>query len=286
MANYDAYEEEFGQENPSSLEESLVEALDSNVQLSINQVVAKALGPLTSHLKGFARQQGWLPSIAAPAETPSQPAKPSKAKAKTKKWPHSEAFERLSATVLEEHGYSNSRAQEATSDNSEWAGSDSSQEVSDSDWEDKPGPSKRKRSDHGSSHQAPLKLLTFDPTEIVHPRSTNWTPLSEVASYVQSHLRQSSNLFLALKVLPKFLVLPRKEVNTVEKGPFHLNITQLTDTDDDMEFDDMDDDDTQDFDDLWQGPLEKRSKISLSDSDLSANNNNFTILDGLGEPTF
>ncbi|KAJ1211140.1 hypothetical protein NDU88_006501 [Pleurodeles waltl] len=185
MANYDAYEEEFGHENPSSLEESLVEALDSNVQLSINKAVAKALGPLTSHLKGFARQQGWLPSIAAPAETPSQPAKPSKAKAKTKKWPHSEALERLSATVLEEHGYSNSRAQEATSDNSEWAGSDSSQEVSDSDWEDKPSPSKRKHSDQGSSPQAPLKLLTFDPTEIVHPRSANWTPLPEVASYVQ-----------------------------------------------------------------------------------------------------
>ncbi|KAJ1147089.1 hypothetical protein NDU88_013336 [Pleurodeles waltl] len=158
MANYDAYEEEFGQENPSSLEESLVEALDSNVQLSINKAVAKALGPLTSHLKGFARQQGWLPSIAAPAETPSQPAKPSKAKAKTKKWPHSEAFERLSATVLEEHGCSNSRTQEATSDNSEWAGSDSSQEVSDSDREDKPGPSKRKRSDQGSS---PRRLSNY-----------------------------------------------------------------------------------------------------------------------------
>ncbi|KAJ1193306.1 hypothetical protein NDU88_002605 [Pleurodeles waltl] len=203
MANYDTYDEEFGQENPSSLEESLVEALDSNVQLSINKAVAKALGPLTSHLKGFACQQGWLPSIAAPAETPSQPAKPSKAKAKTKKWPHSEAFERLSATVLEEHGYSNSRAQEATSDNSEWAGSDSSQEVSDSDREDKPGPSKRKRSDHGSSHQAPLKLLTFDPTEIVHPRSTNWTPLPEVASYVQWFAILQS-------LLPKIFVLSRE----------------------------------------------------------------------------
>ncbi|KAJ1086374.1 hypothetical protein NDU88_006493 [Pleurodeles waltl] len=170
MANYDTYDEEFGQENPPSLEESLVEALDPNAQLSINKALAKALGPLTSRLKGFARQQGWLPSIAAPAETPLQPAKPSKAKAKTKKRAHSEAFERLSAAVLEEHGYSNSRVQEATSDNSEWAGSDSSQEVLDSDREDKPGPSKRKRSDHCSSHQTPLKLLTFDQTEIVHPR--------------------------------------------------------------------------------------------------------------------
>ncbi|KAJ1168987.1 hypothetical protein NDU88_000899 [Pleurodeles waltl] len=115
--SYGNYEEEFGQENPPSFEESLVEALDSNVQLSVNKALAKVLGPLTSHLKGFVRQQGWLPSIAAAAETPSQLTKPSKAKAKTKKWAHSEAFGRLSTTVLEEHGYSNPRTQEAPLDN-------------------------------------------------------------------------------------------------------------------------------------------------------------------------
>ncbi|KAJ1159370.1 hypothetical protein NDU88_012037 [Pleurodeles waltl] len=144
IANYDTYEEEFGQEILFSYEESLVEALDSNVQLSVNKALAKALGPLTSHLKGFARQQGWMPSIVAPVETPPQPTTPSKGKSKAKKWVLSEAFERLSATVLDEHGYSNTRAQEPPSDNSEWAGSDSSQENSDSDQEEKPGPSKRK----------------------------------------------------------------------------------------------------------------------------------------------
>ncbi|KAJ1079867.1 hypothetical protein NDU88_000099 [Pleurodeles waltl] len=78
--------------------------------------------------------------------------------------------------------------------NTDWVflfrGSDSSQEASDSDQEEKPGPSKRKCPDRGSDQQEPLKVLTFDPTEIVNPRSTNWTPLPEVASYVQSHCRQ------------------------------------------------------------------------------------------------
>ncbi|KAJ1136785.1 hypothetical protein NDU88_003199 [Pleurodeles waltl] len=67
----------------------------------------------------------------------------------------------------------------------------SSDDSLDSDQDDAPGPSKKKhqdcRSDPGPS---PPKVLTFDPTEIVHPRSTNWSPLPEVASYVESHLRQ------------------------------------------------------------------------------------------------
>ncbi|KAJ1134976.1 hypothetical protein NDU88_001422 [Pleurodeles waltl] len=181
------YEEEFGQEIPPSFEDSLVEALDSNVQLSVNKALAKTLGSLTSHFKGFARQQGWLPSIAAAAETPPQLTKPSKGKSKAEKWAHSETFERLSATILDEHGYSNPRAQETPSDNSshysEWPGMDSSQETSDSDQEDEPGPSK----DHGSVHQVPLNVLTFDPSEIVNPRSTNRMLLPKVAKYVQAH---------------------------------------------------------------------------------------------------
>ncbi|KAJ1163198.1 hypothetical protein NDU88_003661 [Pleurodeles waltl] len=159
-----------------SFEESLVEAWDSNIQLSVNKALAKVLDPLTSHLKSFASQQGWLPSIAATEEPPSQPPKPSKEKSKVKKWVHSEAFERLSATVRDKHGYSNPRAQAPSSHNSphysEWACSDSSHDASDSDQEERP--SERKHPDRGSNpHPVPLKVLTFNPTEIVHPRSTN-----------------------------------------------------------------------------------------------------------------
>ncbi|KAJ1122971.1 hypothetical protein NDU88_001444 [Pleurodeles waltl] len=146
MAHYDPYEEEAGemQEISPSFDESLVEALESNVQLSVNKALAKALSPLTSHLKGFARQQGWFPSIAASAEPTSQPPKPSKGKSKAKKWAHSEVFEQLSAEVLELYEYSNPRAQAHSSDDSprypEMAGSDSSHDPLDSDQEERPGP--------------------------------------------------------------------------------------------------------------------------------------------------
>ncbi|KAJ1213807.1 hypothetical protein NDU88_001438 [Pleurodeles waltl] len=78
---------------------------------------------------------------------------------------------------------------------------------------------------------------------------------------------------------------PRKESKTVEKGSSPLNIVQLRDTDDDMDYDDGDDDDLQGSDDLWRGPLEKRLKVSLSDANPSQVND-FTILDALGEPMF
>ncbi|KAJ1138438.1 hypothetical protein NDU88_004823 [Pleurodeles waltl] len=178
-----------------------------------------------SHLKGFARQQGWLPSIAAAAEAPPQQTKPSKGKAKAKKWAHSEAFEWLSATVLDEHGYSNPRAQEPPSDNSKWADSDASQESSDSDQEEKPGPSKRKCPDYGSDRQAPFKVLTIDPMEIVHPRSTNWTPLPEVASYAQSHLRQGFDKDIRLR--PR-LECPRRDLESKVSDTPEVDPTMVT----------------------------------------------------------
>ncbi|KAJ1167413.1 hypothetical protein NDU88_007805 [Pleurodeles waltl] len=132
------------QEAPSSFEESLVEALESNVKLSVNKALAMTLGPQTSLLKGFACQQGWFPSIAAPSEPTSQPPRPSKGKSKARKWAHSDAFERLSATVLDEHGYSNPCAQAPSSDDTPHS-ADSSNDSLDSDQEEQPGPSKRRR---------------------------------------------------------------------------------------------------------------------------------------------
>ncbi|KAJ1081677.1 hypothetical protein NDU88_001855 [Pleurodeles waltl] len=67
VAQYDPYDEDRGeyQEFLSSFEESLIEALDFNVQLSVNTALSRALGPVISHLKGFTRQQGWLPPLTA-----------------------------------------------------------------------------------------------------------------------------------------------------------------------------------------------------------------------------
>ncbi|KAJ1181781.1 hypothetical protein NDU88_006980 [Pleurodeles waltl] len=78
---------------------------------------------------------------------------------------------------------------------------------------------------------------------------------------------------------------PRKELNTVETDPSPLEITQLRDTDDDMDYNGGDFDDIQDPDDLWQGPSEKRQKNSPFDSS-SSRVYDFTVLDALGEPMF
>ncbi|KAJ1175308.1 hypothetical protein NDU88_000596 [Pleurodeles waltl] len=143
-------------------------------------------------------QQGWLPPLPA-SESATQNANPSGGKAKGKSqgkpW-HSDAFEQFSASVLADHVYSHSQPQASTSDDafkySNALGSDSSsQDSSGNDQDDAPGASKKMHRDRGSDPgPSPPKELTFDPTEIVHPRSTNWVPLPEVANYVQSHLRQ------------------------------------------------------------------------------------------------
>ncbi|KAJ1176466.1 hypothetical protein NDU88_001746 [Pleurodeles waltl] len=197
MEQYDPFEAQGeAQDMCPSFEDSLVEALDSNVQYSVNKALAKALGPLTSHLKGFARQQGWLPSLPFSESTSQNPNPGGKAKGKSqgKRW-HSDAFEQFSASVLADHGYSHSSQVTTSNDNSNYADAlssdSSSQDSSDSYQVDLPGPSKKQRWDRDSNPgPSPPKVLTFDPTEFVHPRSSNWVLLPEVDSYVQCHLRQ------------------------------------------------------------------------------------------------
>ncbi|KAJ1116568.1 hypothetical protein NDU88_004778 [Pleurodeles waltl] len=190
MEQYDPFEAQGkAQDIGPSFEDSLVEALDSNVQYSVNKALAKALGPLTLHLKGFARQQGWLPSLQFSESTSLNPNPGGKAKGKSQgKHCHSDAFEQFSASGLADHGYSHSSQATTSNDNSNYPdalSSDSSfYDSSDSDQVDLPGPND---SDPGPS---PPKVLTFDPTEIVHPRSSNWVPLPQIASYVQCHLCQ------------------------------------------------------------------------------------------------
>ncbi|KAJ1174223.1 hypothetical protein NDU88_006045 [Pleurodeles waltl] len=121
--------------------------------------------------------QGWYPPLPA-SESAAQNANPTggkaKGKAQGKRW-HSDAFEQFSASVLGDHGYSHSQPQASTSDDAfkypDALGSDSSSPDSpDSDQDDTPGPSKKKRQDRGSDPgPSPPEVLTFDPTDIVHP---------------------------------------------------------------------------------------------------------------------
>ncbi|KAJ1170232.1 hypothetical protein NDU88_002113 [Pleurodeles waltl] len=96
--------------------------------------------------------------------------------------------------IESEHGYSSFKLQEAQdSDQSSDQSSAkiSSDSESDSTRSEHPGPSKRKRSDKAKNTvtKAP-RVLTFNPEDIVHPRSTSWAP-PEVALYMQDHIRAS-----------------------------------------------------------------------------------------------
>lgn len=99
--------------------------------------------------------------------------------------PQAEDFARLSRALANDHAYttSNESLDFAQGDNGDSASH------KDTDDEEAPGPAKKARKEHPTESQP--KLLTFDPTDIVHPNSTAWLPSQEVADYVQSHLRSS-----------------------------------------------------------------------------------------------
>ncbi|KAJ1132709.1 hypothetical protein NDU88_011012 [Pleurodeles waltl] len=135
MAHSYEYEDEeyFGDQFPL-FDETLAGALGNTVQMSINNALERALGPLSVHFEKFARQKGWLPPIASSEEALSDQPSTSKGKAKAKSWPHSEIFKKLALSIQEDHEYSFSQAQEAFSSDSDRSpakssGSDSEQDL-------------------------------------------------------------------------------------------------------------------------------------------------------------
>ncbi|KAJ1216642.1 hypothetical protein NDU88_004243 [Pleurodeles waltl] len=135
MAHSYSYEDEeyFGDQFPL-FDETLAGALGKTVQMSINNALDRALGPLSVHFENFARQKGWLPPIASSEEAFSDQPSTSKGKAKAKSWPHSDIFKKLALSIQEDHGYCFSQAQEAFSSDSDRSpakssGSDSEQDL-------------------------------------------------------------------------------------------------------------------------------------------------------------
>ncbi|KAJ1206036.1 hypothetical protein NDU88_001451 [Pleurodeles waltl] len=149
MAHSYAYEDEkyFGDE-PPFFDETLAGALDNTVQLSINKALERALGPLTLHFESFARQKGWLPTLASSEEALSDQPSTSKGKAKAKSWAHSNVFKKLASSIRKEHGYSSSQVQDAYGSDSDQSSSKSSSgSDSEEDLGTKPGAVKRKKSE-------------------------------------------------------------------------------------------------------------------------------------------
>ncbi|KAJ1149902.1 hypothetical protein NDU88_002701 [Pleurodeles waltl] len=109
-----------------------------------------------------------------------------------------EILAQMAASVLQDHEYGSFPTPEIPetgmepsiqtegnpSSNSLTSGSDLDQ------IEPKPsGKRKRKSRNTHESDQTPF-TLTFDPENIIHPRSTEWIPCAEVAQYVQDRIRK------------------------------------------------------------------------------------------------
>ncbi|KAJ1092922.1 hypothetical protein NDU88_006032 [Pleurodeles waltl] len=162
-------------------EQNLVQALDAGVRQTVNEALAKAITPLKHHLYEFVQQQGWIPSSvsmiegtkAAPATLPNKDA-------------HFEVFEMLAASLANEHSHSipSEPRLEAFAEDSDGTSSESSSQ------EGTQRPRKRKAKTHHTTSSKQPKLLTFEPGEIIHPRSTAWVPPPGVVDYVKSHIRQ------------------------------------------------------------------------------------------------
>ncbi|XP_069088966.1 uncharacterized protein [Pleurodeles waltl] len=175
------YPEELG----NQLEVNLVEALDNRVQQSVNDALVRALGPFSRQLIDYARSQGWIQE-----QQPSLNEKKSKGKSKSKDLEgseetsgglHEEAFNKLRKKHAAEHNYCSKKDMIASQSSND---SDSSSTLSDDP--DTPGPLKKPKKQASTP-----RVLDFDPTEIVHPRASNWTLFSEVAQYVHNNIRKS-----------------------------------------------------------------------------------------------
>ncbi|KAJ1093399.1 hypothetical protein NDU88_006500 [Pleurodeles waltl] len=104
--------------------------------------------------------------------------------AKKNKEPHTEAFERL-ASLPNVHPHSipsGSQADPIADDSDSVSSQNSSLEGQ--------APRKRKAKTHHTTPNKQLKVQTFEPGDIIHPRSTAWVPPQELVDYVKVHIKQ------------------------------------------------------------------------------------------------
>ncbi|KAJ1157118.1 hypothetical protein NDU88_009833 [Pleurodeles waltl] len=183
MAGYDDPAEElyYMDDAAGSFDQDLVYALDADVRHSVNQALVQAIQPFKHHLLGLVEQQVWAaPGSASTLEDPSFAAIPQPEKQLSN--PHAADFQSLIRNMAREHDYNAGSHKKGK----EVPPSSSSSEPS-SEQEDAP-PRKRKKKVHHQEVLTP-KVLTFEPEDIVHPRSSIWLPPPEVADYVEAHIR-------------------------------------------------------------------------------------------------
>ncbi|KAJ1137747.1 hypothetical protein NDU88_004144 [Pleurodeles waltl] len=186
MAGYDdhAGDEYYVDDPAGSFEQELVYALDAGVCHTVNQALAQAIRPIKHHLISFSEQQGWVaPSVAQALTQPSLSGGSQTLKQSNNL--HAVDFESLIRSLARDHDYNATSSQKSKS--KEDLASSSSDHSSD---QGDDLPCKRKKKSHYKEEPIPApKVLTFEPEDIVHPRSSQWLTPAEVADNVESHIR-------------------------------------------------------------------------------------------------
>ncbi|KAJ1184984.1 hypothetical protein NDU88_001780 [Pleurodeles waltl] len=206
MAYYANEEEQYQelQEMPleHQMEERLVEALGHHVQDSVNWELIQALKPFTQPLTNFAkreflgeRSQQHRLQTGEPKENVGLPLQRSGGSSSA------EILAQMAASVLCDHAYggfpppqdtSSTFQQSSFSQSSFQDPSLSNSELDDSQSDSLPRKKQRKtRHSMSERNSSAGKNLLFSPEDIIHPRSTEWVPMPEVAHYVQDRLRKS-----------------------------------------------------------------------------------------------
>ncbi|KAJ1100730.1 hypothetical protein NDU88_005811 [Pleurodeles waltl] len=170
------------------MEERLVEAFDFHVQDSVNRALVKALRLFTQPIFNFGRRR-----FGAGSGNPT----PNEVEINEPGRSDTDPFEHTINAVLNDHEYGTFFYQ--SSDPTPQSGRNSSGTSSTSVSEDESSSDKRKGKrkckkchlDTSDPSSPPAKNLLFDPDNIIHPKSTEWTLYPEVAAYVQSRLRKS-----------------------------------------------------------------------------------------------
>ncbi|KAJ1177059.1 hypothetical protein NDU88_002323 [Pleurodeles waltl] len=200
MAYY-AEEDEYKQDLPEiaeeqHMEERLVEAWDYHVQDSVNQALIKALKPFTKSLTRFGQRELQGGSLSDTGSQTGQnsnigfPRRASKGPASS-----AEILAHMAASVLQDHKYSSLQTPETGLEPSMLIeGNPSPHSLSsDSDQdqiEPKPSGKRKRKSRNTQESDQTLRNLSFDPENIIHPRSTEWIPCAEVALCVQDRIRK------------------------------------------------------------------------------------------------
>ncbi|KAJ1143144.1 hypothetical protein NDU88_009455 [Pleurodeles waltl] len=201
MAHY-AGEDDFYQDQPDftdeHMEERLVEALGYHVQDSVNQALINALKPFAQPLRRFGQRELRGRHLLEAGSQPDQIPDLAVSQGALKR-PLSSAdiLANMATSVMQDHGYDVYSSLDTSEGNRESSArpddlsSSAQSSVSDQEQEDPKPSGKRKRKSHNTQERSSsYRNLSFDPENIIHPRSTEWLPCDEVVQYVQDHIRK------------------------------------------------------------------------------------------------